>query len=169
MKRKSVKVILSLIVGMTLFLMLGTGFVGTLNADPLGNSENGNPVFLERLAERFDLDIDEIKDFVEELREEKKIEMEAKFEEKLDELVEDGDITIAQKEAILEKKEEMEGFKEGLEDMTVSEAREALKEMKLELKSWAEDNDIELKYLFPKAAKEMGPKGCKTLGFGCGR
>ena len=154
---------------MTLFLMLGTGFAGTLNADPLDNSENGHPLFLERLAERFDLDIDEIMDFMKELREEKKIEMEAKFEEKLDKLVEDGDMTSTQKEAILEKKEEMEGFKEELEGMTVSEAREALKDMRLELKSWADDNDIELKYLFPKAAKEMGPKGFKMLGFGCGR
>ena len=58
---------------MTLFLMLGTGFAGTLNADPLDNSENGHPLFLERLAERFDLDIDEIMDFMKELREEKKI------------------------------------------------------------------------------------------------
>ena len=169
MKRKSVKITLSLIVSMTLFLMLGVGFTGTLNADPLDNNKNGHPLFLERLAERFDLDIDEITDFMEELREEKRIEMESRFEEKLNELVEDGDITSAQKEAILEKKEVMEGFKEELEDMTVSEAREALKDMKEELKSWADDNDLELKCLFPKAAKKVSPGGFRSFGFGCRR
>ena len=65
MKRKSVKITLSLIAGLTLFLMIGAGFTGILSADPLVKSDNGYPPFLERLAERFDLDIDEVMDFIE--------------------------------------------------------------------------------------------------------
>ena len=105
-------------------------------------------------------------DFMEELRQEKKVEMETRFEEKLDELVESGDITGQQKQAILDKKEEMESFKESLEDMTVAEAREALKDQKEELKDWAEENDLELKYLFPRAAKGQDHKGFFLFGFG---
>jgi hypothetical protein len=166
MKKRNIKITLSLIAVLALFLMLGTACTGSLNADPL---EDEYPPFVERLAERFDLDKDEVMDFMEELREEKGKEMEARFEEKLDELVEEGTITSAQKEAILDKKEEIKTFKEGLGDMTVSDAREALKDLKEELKDWAQENDIELKYLFPKAAQKKGPRGFFMFGFGCRR
>ena len=126
-------------------------------------------LLVERLAERFSLDKDEVLYFLEEMKEERKADMEARFEERLDELVEDGDITSAQKEAILEKKEELKAFKEGLGDMTVSDAGEALKDLKQELKDWAQENDIELKYLFPKAAPEKGPRGFFMFRLGCRR
>jgi hypothetical protein len=164
MKRKSVKITLSMIAGLTLLVMLGAGCTGTLNAEPLEDGEY--PPLVERFAERFNLDPDEIMDFMEELKEEKAAEMEAKFEEKLDELVEDGDITSDQKQAILDKKEEMKSFKESLEDMTVADAREAFKDQKEELKDWAEENDLELKYLFPKGAKKQDHKGFFFFGFG---
>jgi len=166
MKRKSVKITLSMIAGLTLLMMLGAGCTGILNAEPLEDGEY--PLFVERFAERFDLDPDEIMDFMEEFKEEKAAEMEAGFEEKLDELVENGDITSGQKQAILDKKEEMESFKESLEDMTIAEAREALKDHKEELKDWAEDNDLELKYLFPKAhiKQDHNCRGSFFFGFG---
>jgi hypothetical protein len=167
MKKKSLKITLSLIASLALFLMLGTACTSELNADPLEEGEY--PPFVERLAERFDLDKDEVMDFLEELREERKAEMEARFEEKLDELVQDGEITSAQKEAILEKKEELEAFKEGLGDMTVSDAKGALKDLKEELKDWAEENDIEFKYLFTKAALKKGPRGIFIFRSGCRR
>lgn len=166
MNRKNIKIALSIITAFTLFLVLGTACTGILNADPVNGDENDSFTFAERLAERFDLDKDEVADFMEELREEKKAEMDERFEKKLDDLVEDGEITGAQKETILEKKEEMEGFKESLEDMKVSEAREALEEMKEELKDWAEENDLELKYLLPKTAGKGGPGGFNKFGFG---
>lgn len=167
MKRRSLKIILPVIASLTLALMLGTACTGTLGAEPLKEGEY--PPLVERFAERFNLDKDEILEFLEELKEEKRLEMEQRFEERLDELVEEGELTAAQKEAILDKKEEMEAFKEGIGDMTVDEAKQAFKEMKEELKDWAEENDIELRYLFPKAAKNQGPKGFHRFGFGCRR
>ncbi len=160
MKRKSVKMILSLIAGLALFLVMGTACTNEISADPLEDNENGQLSLLERIAERFDLDIDEVTDFIEELKEERRAGMEERFEERLDELVEDGKITVGQKEAILEKKEKMEAFREDLEDMKVSQAREAMKEMKEELKDWAEENDLELKYFFPGIGlKRLNPVG----------
>jgi hypothetical protein len=164
MKRKSVKMTLALVTGLTLLVMLGAGCTGTLNAEPLVDGEY--PPLVERFAERFNLDPDEVMDFIEELKEEKKVEMETRFEEKLDEMVESGDITGEQKQAILDKREEMESFKESLEDMTIAEAREALKDKKEELKDWAEENDLELKYLFPREARKQDHKGFFFFGFG---
>lgn len=168
MKRKSVKMILSLVAGLALFLIMGTACTSEISADPLNNGSGHSPL-LERIAERFDLDIDEVTDFVEELREERRAGMEERFEERLDGLVEDGKITGDQKEAILEKKEEMEAFREELEDMKVSQARETMKEMREELKEWAEENDFELKHFFPKDSQNrFKPGGCRNFGPGFG-
>lgn len=169
MKRKSIKMILSLIAGLALFLIMGTACTNEISADPLENNGSGHSPLLERIAERFDLDIDEVTDFVEELKEERRAGMEERFEERLNELVEDEKITGDQKEAILEKKEEMEAFREELEDMKVSEAREAMKEMKEELKDWAEENDLELKHFFPKNGQNrFKPGGHRNFGPGFG-
>jgi len=164
MKRRNLKLAVSIISGLTLVMMLGAGCTGTLNADPLEDS--GYPPLAEKFAERFDLDPDEVMDFMEELKEERRAEMEAKFEEKLDELVENGDITDEQKQAILDKKEEMEAFRSDLEDMTVADAREAMAEMREELKDWAEENEIGLKYLFPRAPQRQDHKGFFFFGLG---
>jgi len=161
MKRKSVKIRMSTIAGLALFLMLGIACTGTLSTDLLEKGELEkveNIPLIEKLAERFDIDKDEIMDFMEELKEEKRTEMEKRFEESLDELVEEGEITVAQKEIILEKREEIRAFNEGIGDMKVDEAREAQREMKEEFEDWAEENDIELKYLFTKAANKQGKK-----------
>lgn len=162
MKKKSIKIALILITSLTLFSIGGVACVGEINAQ--ANEEAGDeyPLLVERLAERFNLDPDEIIDFFDELKEEKRADAEERFEDRLDELVEDEKITEDQKEAILDKKEELKTFKEGLEDMTISEAREAMKEIHEELKDWAEENDLDLKNFFPrKGAHSFGLKGFK--------
>ena len=149
MKKKSIKIALILITSLALFSIGGVACAGEISA--LANEGAGDeyPLLVERFAERFDLDPDEIMDFFDELKEERLADAEERFEDRLDELVEDGKISEDQKEAILDKKEEHKNFKEELEDMTISEAREAIKDMHEELKDWAEENDLELKNFFP--------------------
>lgn len=151
---------LSLIIGLALFVIMGTGCTNELSADPLEDNGSGHALIPERIAERFDLDIGEVADFIKELKEERRASIEERFEERLDGLVEDGKITSDQKEAIMEKKEE-------LEDMKVSQAREAIKEMKEELKDWAEENDLELKHFFPEdGQKRFKQSGSRNFGPG---
>jgi len=156
MKTKSIKIALILITSLALLSIGGVACVGEINAQASEENETEYPL----LVERFDLDPDEIMDFFHELKEERIVDAEERFEEKLDELVEDEKITEDQKEAILDKKEELKTFKEELEDMTISEAREAMKDIHEELKDWAEENDISLKDFFPKdEAHAFGLKG----------
>ena len=163
MKTKSIKIALILITSLALFSIGGVACVGEINAQANEGVGDECPLLVERFAERFDLDPDEIMDFFDELKEERKADAEERFEEKLDELVEDEKITEKQKEAILAKKGELKTFKEGLEDMTISEAREAMKEIHEGLKDWAEENDLELKNFFPKeGAHSFGLRGFKN-------
>ena len=160
MKTKTIKIALILITSLALLSVGGVACVGEINAQADEGTESGYPLLVEKFAERFDLDPDEIHDFFNELKEERVADAEDRFEEKLDELVEDEKITEDQKEAILDKKEELRTFREELEDMTISEAREAMKDIHEELKDWAEENDISLKDFFSKdEAHSFGLRG----------
>lgn len=150
MKRKSIKIILILIASLALFSFIGMACTSEINAQSSEDEKGEYPLLVERFAERFDLDPDEVMKFLEELKEERIANAEEKFEERLDELVEDEKITDDQKDAILEKKEELAEFKEELKDMTLVEAKEAIKDMQEDLREWAEDNDLELRNFFPE-------------------
>ena len=163
MKTKTIKTALILITSIALLSVGGVACVGEINAQDNEEAGDEYPLLVERFAEKFDLDPDEIMEFFDELKEEKRADAEERFEERLDELVEDEKITEKQKEAILDKKEELKTFKEGLEDMTISEAREEMKEIHEGLKGWAEENDLDLKNFFPrKEAHSFGLKGFKN-------
>ena len=160
MKTRSMKIALILITSLALFSIGGIACVGEINAQISEEAGDEYPLLVERFAERFDLDPDEIMDFLNELKEERIADAEERFEGRLDELVEDEKITEDQKEAILDKKEELKTFKEEMEDMTISEAREAIKEIHEELKDWAEENDLDLENFFPKqGAHAFGLRG----------
>ena len=163
MKKKNIKIALILITSIALLSVGGVACVGEINAQDNEEAGDEYPLLVERFAEKFDLDPDEIMEFFDELKEEKRADAEERFEERLDELVEDEKITEKQKEAILDKKEELKTFKEGLEDMTISEAREAMKEIHEGLRDWAEENDLDLKNFFPKErAHSFGLRGFKN-------
>ena len=160
MKIKSLKITLILITSLALLSIGGVACVGEINAQASEETESEYPLLVERFAERFDLDQDEVIDFLDELKEERIADAKDRFEERLDELVEDEKITEDQKEAILDKKEELQTFKEDLEDMTISEAREAMEDIHEELRDWAEKKDISLRNFFPKdKAHTFGLRG----------
>lgn len=90
----------------------------------------------KKLVERFSLKENEVQAVFDEEHQERLAQMGAEFEEKLTQEVADGKLTAAQKESILAKRQELQKQHE-------------------ELRNWAEENNIDPKYL-------MG-------GFGFGR
>jgi len=130
LKRKKVLIITSAVVGA--LLLIGTAGVGA--GVVMAKNLDSYPSIVQKLAQRFNLDPDEVKQVFDEERGERRQEAQDRFEESLDEAVKDGKITEAQKEAILEKHTEIQGEQEKLRE---------------ELSDWAEENDIELKQLGP--------------------
>lgn len=150
MKEKNKRIIIMTIAGFAvLILLIISGCSGQLNADPLYAEKAGYPILAERFAEKFNIDVDEVMELLEEFKEERKEDAEERFEDRLERLVDEDKITDTQKEAIIKKKEELSSFKEELEDMKVSDARESIKAMREEFRNWIEENDIELRSLFP--------------------
>ncbi|MEN8265293.1 MAG: hypothetical protein ABFR82_17745 [Nitrospirota bacterium] len=69
MKTRSIKIALILITSLALLSIGGVACVGEINAQNSEETEREYPLFVERFAERFDLDPDEVMDFFNELKE----------------------------------------------------------------------------------------------------
>jgi len=97
-------------------------------------SDYNFPPAIEKLVEHFGLNEEEVQGVIDEVRADHFAQMQTILEERLTEAVENGQLTEEQKVALLNKHEEMH------------QERFMNRE---ELRTWAEDNGIELKYLFP--------------------
>ena len=109
--------------------------------------------FLQDLAQKFGINKEQVKQFRQEHRVENQAERQQKLEARLNQDVQDGKITSAQKDMILVKAREMQSFMESLKDKSPQERRDAMKQKHEELKKWAEDNNI------PKPFALNGPHG----------
>lgn len=164
MMKKSKVLIPSLVLGTV--VLVGMGLVNNASA----NEETQYPPIVQKIAERFNLNQDEVKQFFDENREEqqeeRQLERKTKAEERLVNLVEEGIITEEQKQLLIAKHEEMrlesESHREELENLSQEERREKIKEHseanREEMKQWAEENGIDLKELFPRDGENRDVK-----------
>ncbi len=167
--KKSTKILIPSI-ALSIFTIAGVTGAGFASAD-----DSQNLSIAQRLANRFNLSVDDVSKVFEEQKQERQAEMKQKQEEKLDALVSEGKITEEQKQLLIDKFEEKRVAaenkknnrlqdKENLENMT-EEQRDAEKterqtEMKAEreeMEKWFADNGID-KDLFSKMG-EGGQKG----------
>jgi hypothetical protein len=131
-------------------------------------TDQGPERMIERLAERFGLNQDEVKSFFESEREASQAKRQAALEERLSEAVSEGRLSEEQKQLILDKREELraerEANRESYRDMDRDERREERKSRRDALQAWAEENGIDMRYLVGRHGKG-GPHG----GFGSGQ
>lgn len=160
MKGKTVKILIILVVSLSV-LVLG-GYVVSAQID--GNY----PPIVQKLAERFNLNPDEVNKVFAKQHQEMHQQHRAHLEERLTTAVEEGKITEEQKQAILKKMDEIKGKMEKLRDLPAAERREALRNLRQELKDWAKDNNIDLGLIGcgPGMHGPGGPMGEGHMGQG---
>ena len=117
---------------------------------------------IQRIIDKFKLNKTEVTAEVDAYRLEKQTEMQKQLETKLTELVKNGKLTEAQKSKILAKHAELKKNKPDFSDMTKEERRAEHDKIQSELKTWAEANGIDLKYMFLWGQGKYG----KGLGVG---
>ncbi len=139
-----------------------------LFADNMVSAQSDNSFqtsLVQKIAQRFGLNEDEVQAVFDEDRNNMRVRMEMAYEDRWSEAVVNGDITEAQKELILDKRAELEALRdEHHRDITASdltkEEREArmaeMQAMHDDLRAWAEENDIDLKYLMGFVVKNQG-------------
>ena len=117
---------------------------------------------IQRIVDKFKLNKTEVTTVVDTYRLEKQAEMQKQLETKLTELVKSGKLTEAQKAKILAKHAELKKNKPDFSDMTREKRRAEHDKIQTELKTWAEANGIDLKYMFLWGQGKYG----KGLGVG---
>ena len=122
-----------------LFALVGLGVLG---ASAVSAQDGEYPPFIEGLSERFGLNQDEVKTFFDEQMEVRHDQMMQAKEERLDQVVADGVITEEQKQALLNKWEEM---------------RQEREQERKEMQAWFEENGIDQEAL--RDYWGFGPKG----------
>jgi hypothetical protein len=128
---------------------------GSLLAATLASAHGNGTKIDERateLAEKFNLDETEVKQYFEEKRDEHKAEHEAKAEEHLQSLVDAGTITAEQKTKLEEFRIERQTLKESLKnsDLSKEEIKAQFEAQKAEVEAWAESEGLDLEDIRPE-------------------
>lgn len=115
------------------------------------NIENPISGLISAIATKFNLDSAEVQQVFDGQKAKMAAQREQDLEDRLDEAVKDGSITGSQAEAIKKKRAEAEQFRAALksemEGKTAKERQAAMKQERDDLKQWAVDNGIPVKYL----------------------
>jgi hypothetical protein len=86
--------------------------------------ERGSRNMSQEIAEKFNLNQDEVDSFFSEKREQRREENQSRMEENLSQAVLDGKITEDQKNALIEKREEMQANREDMSNLSREERQE---------------------------------------------
>lgn len=166
--KKSKMIVPALVLGVA--TIVGVSSFSSVSA----NEGEQYPPIVQKIAEKFNLNQDEVNQVFEENRKEKREEMRSKKEEHLNKLVNEGKLTEDQKNALITKMDEMhekkESRREELKNLSQEERKEKMKEYhkadREEMKQFFEEQGIDPKEIFPKRGNGMKQGG--KPGFGQG-
>lgn len=109
--------------------------------------QEGRESLIQAIAEKFNLNTEEVKTVFDEHQKEMLAERGQYFTVQVNKEVTSGELTQAQADAILAKRTELIEFTKTLEGKAPEEIQEAMKIQMESLKAWAQENDINLKDL----------------------
>lgn len=125
-------------------------FIGILAATKVSAEDSSYyPPIVQKIAEHFNLNVGDVQKVFDEERDERRADKYAFFAERLNDLVSEGKLTEAQKEAILDKHEEMQDKNEEWRNLSFEERKNKMQETREEFKEWAEEQGINLPLLGP--------------------
>lgn len=138
--------------------LLAAGLVSTIAASSIiglqavyaqSDTTNRHDNLIDKIATKFNINREEVEAVFNEQHDEMEQERKTKREEYLQTKVDDGTITAEQKTALLEKLDALHENMEAAREQNISreETREKLDALREELKTWADEQGIDLKEL----------------------
>ncbi|MGB4759356.1 MAG: hypothetical protein WBP26_04865 [Candidatus Saccharimonadales bacterium] len=125
--------------------LTGLGTVGAVSAAS-NTSSTGESSLVEKIANKFGLDKSKVQAVFDEDRDEHRAEMKEKRLEELKQAVTDGKLTQAQADHITSVQNEIETLMgDGSPKDMSTETRDAIKQKMDDLKTWAEEQNLDLK------------------------
>jgi len=130
-------------------LALSVLVIGILATNVSAQDSSNYPPIVQKIAERFNLNVSDVQEVFDEERDERRADMYAHFAERLNDLIAEGKLTEAQKEAILDKHEEMQDKMEELKDLSHDERKEKMQALHEEFRVWLDVQGIDLTLVGP--------------------
>lgn len=115
------------------------------------------PPMVAKIANRFNLNVSDVQQVFDEDREERRADMFARFSERLDGLVSSGELTSTQKDAILDKHEEMQNKMDELKDLSFEERKTKMHEIHDEFHAWLKEQGIDQLAIGGRGEFKRGP------------
>ncbi|EKD86122.1 MAG: hypothetical protein ACD_37C00459G0003 [uncultured bacterium] len=147
--------------------VLAGGLLTVTNASA-DDSLNTHDTIVQKIADKFGLNKDEVQKVFDEERTARQAEMQTKNAERLDQLVKDGRITEAQKTLILNKQKELQAKhqanRDSFKDKAPGEMKTQMEAERTALEAWAKENGINIEYLHGGGKfmiKSGGPHGSR--------
>lgn len=126
--------------------LTGLGAVGAVSAATTSTDASTNSSLVEKIASKFGLDKNKVQAVFDEDRDERRSEMKEKRLEELKQAVTDGKLTQAQADHITSVWNEIENLMGDGSPKDASDAtRDAIKQKMDDLKTWAEEQNLDLK------------------------
>lgn len=151
-------------------MLIAAATIGAVGISTIGGSIAVNAQstrqdnLVDKIAQKFNLNASEVQAVFDENRAEHEAEHQKKLEERLSQAVSDGKITSEQKDLIITKLAELKDFKDSLKDKSDSERKDAMKQKRQELDSWAKENNIPERFVHMPGGMR-GPGGPSSHNF----
>lgn len=107
----------------------------------------GRDGVIDRLVSRFNLNKNDVEKVFEENQAARQAERKTEIEEKLNQAVSEGKLTNDQKNALIQKMDEMRARRDDLRNLSREERRQKMTEHRTEMQKWASDNGIDFTQL----------------------
>ncbi|OGG04894.1 hypothetical protein A2Z33_06365 [Candidatus Gottesmanbacteria bacterium RBG_16_52_11] len=149
-----------LIVGLGALTVAGIAFLYT--GRTVSAADQTYPPIVERLAQRFGLNISDVRKVFDDERSARQVQMRTQLQQRLDSAVSAGTITEAQKSAILTKHDEMKSDMENWRSLSEEERIQKMEERRNGMEDWMKANNLSIDVL-----RQIG-FGHRGFGFGPG-
>lgn len=149
-----------ILISALVLIITATGVAATSHV--FAQNANSGPfsTLVQMIADKFNLNRNDVQAVFDQYRTDRQNAMQTRFEKMLNQLVQDGKITDAQKQLILNKWQELKANRQkdaaNWKNMTPDQRKAARESQKQALSDWAKQNNIDLQYLY---AGRMGHFG----------
>ena len=148
----------TLVLSLGALALMGGLVLDVTQAKAYQNGGDNHQNMIQVLAKKFGKSEEEVEAVFSEMRGQHREEVQVNFDERLDEALASGEINEEQKQLILNKRAELQ------EEFTAAgEQREAHRE---QIRTWAEENGIDMSYLVGREGQGLGRREGKGMGMG---
>jgi Spy/CpxP family protein refolding chaperone len=142
LRRKIILPVLAITIGSAAFFG-----VSQVSAQSL----NGRSELVSMIAQKFNLDQNQVQQVFDQHKDQMHQKMQQKMEDRLTQLVKDGKLTEAQKQAVITKMaEEKNNFNpDSFKDLTPQQRKEKMDQHRTEMENWAKTQGIDLSLIMP--------------------